>query len=143
MQRFVFVFLFCALSMVPVAAFSQSPGAQVAQLMEVLDQQDSLDVTGAASKDRQLARKWLGEAQVALESGGSGAFEKKFRKAQFGVELVTALVAAATIRLKADEQEAAALTAPQMVEKLRADIEALNQRKTKLNQELKQLRGKR
>lgn len=124
----------------PLQSAWANPSEQIEQLRAMLDEQDELDQKDAAVKDRQMARKWLEEAQVLLANGKDDAAKRRIKRVEFAVELVTALVAAALVRQKAEEQEAAAYGAPETVEQLRADVEKLRQQKTELQRELSQLR---
>lgn len=112
---------------------------QIEQLRTMLDEQDALDSKDAAKKDRQLARQWLQEAEILVANGKRDAAARRLRRAEFAVELVTALVAGAVVRQKAEEQEAAAHTAPEQVEALQDEVDALRRRLSELQAELKQL----
>ena len=124
----------------PVSTASASQAEQIAQLRAMLDEQDGLDEKNAAQTDRDLARKWLQEAEVLVANGKKDAAKRRLRRVEFAVELVTSLVAAAVIRQKAEEQEAYAYTAPEQLEALQDDVDALKKKKAELQAELQQLR---
>lgn len=139
-RRFVCIAFAAALLVAPLSSVSANPTAQIEQLRAMLDQQDELDTAGAATTDRQLARKWLQEAEILVANGKEDAAKRRLRRAEFAVELVTAMVASAVIRQKAEEQEAYAHTAPEQTEEMRADVERLRERKAELQRELQTLR---
>ena len=132
--------LAAALVTTPLANAWANPTEQIEQLRTMLDEQDALDQKDAALKDRQMARKWLEEAQVLQANGKDDAAKRRIKRVEFAVELVTALVAAGLVRQRAEEQESAAYGAPDTVETLRADVERLRQEKSDLQRELAQLR---
>lgn len=112
---------------------------QIEQLRAMLDEQDDLDEADAARKDREMARKWLEEAELLVANGKESAAKKRLRRVEFAVELVTALVAASVIRQQAEEQEAAAYSSPETKEALAEEVEALRKQKADLKRELQQL----
>ncbi len=112
---------------------------QIEQLRAMLDEQDELDTEDAAKKDREMARKWLEEAEILVANGKEAAAKKRLRRVEFAVELVTALVAAAVIRQQAEEQEAAAYSSPDTLESLKQEVENLRTKKADLQRELQQL----
>jgi hypothetical protein len=112
---------------------------QIEQLRAMLDEQDELDTEDAAKKDREMARKWLEEAEILVANGKEAAAKKRLRRVEFAVELVTALVAAAVIRQQAEEQEAAAYSSPDTLESLKQEVENLRKKKADLQRELQQL----
>lgn len=121
----------------PLAA---NPNAQIEQLRAMLDEQDKLDTANHAAKDREMARKWLEEAELLAANGKEEAAKRRIKRAEFAVELVTALVAAAIVRQKAEEQEAAAFNTPETVAALQVEVDALRKKKADLQLELQQLR---
>lgn len=140
LHRLVSVTLVALFVAMPVISVSANETEQIQQLGTMLDEQDTLDAADAAKKDRQLARQWLQEAEVLLANGKNEAAKRRLRRVEFAVELVTALVAAALIRQKAEEQEASAYTAPEQMEQLQTDVDNLRKKKTELQTELSQLR---
>lgn len=138
-RRILSVVLSAALLLTSTVGWA-NPNEQIDQLRTMLDEQDQLDQNDAALKDRQMARKWLEEAEVLAANGKEDAAKRRIKRVEFAVELVTALVAAALVRQKAEEQEAAAFGAPETVERLQDEVDALKKRKTELQQELSKLR---
>lgn len=121
-------------------AWAANPNEQIEQLRTMLDAQDALDEADAALKDRQVARKWLEEAELLAANGKEDAAKRRIRRAEFAVELVTALVAAALVRQKAEAQEAAAHGAPETVAALQQEVETLRAKRDQLQTELQKLR---
>lgn len=139
-QRLATLLFVLGLVWAPATTAFANDSAQIEQLRAMLDEQDTLDTTGAVKVDRDQARQWLQEAEVLVANGKSKLATQRLRRVEFAVELVTALVAAAQIRQAADAQEAAAYTAPEQLAKLQADVEALRKQKAELQTELNQLR---
>ena len=137
----LFSFLIAAaLAIWPVGTVSANESEQIQQFAAMLDEQDALDTVGAAKVDRQLARQWLQEAEVLVANGKAPAARKRLQRVEFAVELVTALVGAALIRQRAEEQEASAFTAPEQLEALQLEVENLRKQRTDLQKELQTLR---
>ncbi len=139
-RRIVSIVLAGALLFGAAAPAWANPTEQIEQLRAMLDQQDQIDEKDAALKDRQMARKWLEEAELLAANGKDSEAKRRIKRAEFAVELVTALVAAAVVRQKAEEQEAAAYGVPETVAKLQSDVEALRAQKAELQRELTQLK---
>lgn len=137
-RRFALIVLTFAF-LLPAGPAWANQTEQIEQLRSMLDQQDELDAEGAAKKDRDLARKWLQEAELLVANGKRDQAKRRLRRAEFAVELVTALVAAAVIQQKAKEQEAAAYSAPETKAELEAEVEKLRKRKAELQAELQKL----
>lgn len=140
LHRLISLILATCLLVVPLATASANEAEQIEQYRAMLDELDALDKSGAASTDRRLARQWLQEADVLVANGKEKGARQRLRRVEFAVELVTALVNAALIRQKAEEQEAYAYTAPEQAEALQLQVEELRKRKTELQKELQQLR---
>ena len=136
-RRIAFIVFSLALLSAPPAWANQTE--QIEQLRAMLDQQDELDTEDAAKQDRELARKWLQEAEILVANGKRDQAKRRLRRAEFAVELVTALVAAAVIQQKAEEQEAAAYSAPETKAQLEEEVEKLRAQKAELQAELQKL----
>jgi hypothetical protein len=112
---------------------------QITQYRTMLTEQDALDTKGVAAQDRELAAKWLQEAEVLLANGDSDAADKRLRRVEFAIDLIRAMVASAEIRTAAEAQEAAAFKGPEITEQLQTEVEGLRQKRTELQQELQRL----
>lgn len=140
LTRLIVIAFALSLVLIPMTTASANESEQIEQFRAMLDEQDALDTSGAASKDRQLAREWLQEAEVLVANGKEKAARQRLRRVEFAVELVSNLVAAALIRQKAEEQEASAFGAPDTAEQLQLEVEQLRKQKTALQTELSKLR---
>ena len=139
MKRIVSLFsiLLVTAAFAPSLLAQQSNGERIAQLEASLAEQEQL--SDAAAKDKQLARDFINDAKEA--QGSKKLFSRKIKRAEFAVELVRALVAAAVIRQKAEEQEAAAFSAPETTAEMAKEVERLRKRKAVLEQKLRQIQG--
>ncbi len=140
LHQLITVVLASSLTLLPLGHATATEVEQIQQFAAMLDEQDALDTAGAAKTDRQLTRQWLQEAEVLVANGKKEAAKHRLRRVEFALELVTALVGAALIRQKAEEQEASAYTAPEQLEALQLDVDNLRKRRTELQTELQQLR---
>ncbi len=118
---------------------AEPDGSTVQQYRTELDEYKQAVGAKAADKDIEMVEKWLDEAEVLLANGDDGAAKRRLKRVEFGLDLVRAILAAEQVRNAAEEQEATAYTAPDTTEKLRADIEKLQQQKEELQSELKRL----
>lgn len=122
-----------------VSAFADESAEQIQQYQTMLDQQTQLDTTNAAATDRELAQKWLKEAEVLRANGDDEAASRRLRRVEFTLDLIRAMVAAAEIRVAAETQEAAAYNAPQTVKALQDEVDALKKKRADLQKELQTL----
>lgn len=136
------IFGVCAVALaltLAVPAYADESQEQISQYRAMLTEQDALDTKNVAEQDRQLAAKWLQEAEVLLASGDDDAADKRLRRVEFAIDLIRAMVASAEIRNAAEAQEAAAFKGPELLEELQAEVDALKKKRADLEQELRKL----
>ncbi len=130
--------MFLALTLA-APAYADENQEQITQYRTMLSEQDALDAKNVAQQDRQLAAKWLQEAEVLLANGDGDAADKRLRRVEFAIDLIRAMVASADIRTAAEAQEAAAFKGPELLEQLQAEVDALKTKRADLQQELRKL----
>ena len=136
------IFGVCAVALaltLAVPAYADESQEQISQYRAMLTEQDALDTKNVADQDRQLAAKWLQEAEVLLASGDDDAADKRLRRVEFAIDLIRAMVASAEIRNAAEAQEAAAFKGPELLEELQVEVDALKKKRADLEQELRKL----
>jgi hypothetical protein len=122
-------------------AFAAEPDqATVEQYQTELEEYRGAKGADAAKKDIEMVQKWLDEAAVLVANGDDGAAKRRLKRVEFGLDLVRAIVAAEQVRMAAEEQEAAAYTAPETSAKLKAEIEKLLEQKQQLQNDLAKLK---
>lgn len=132
------VFFVCA-GLVSVANAEDRPGkAEAAQYEKMLAQQEQGPGASAAAEDIEKAHEWLSDAKVLLANGDEEGAAVLLRRVGFGLDLITAVTKVGSIQQAADEQEAAYYKANQeQIPGLEAEIEALNNQKSKLKSQLR------
>ena len=139
MRRFLSVLTLLGVVFTTSIGSADESADQIAQYRAMLDQQAQADSKGVAATDRDLAAKWLKEAEVLVANGDSGAASRRLRRVEFALDLIRAMVAASEIRTAAETQEAAAFKNPELLEQLQTEVDALRKKKAELVAERQKL----
>lgn len=110
------------------------------ELRAELVTQSEQDAAGLAQDDIAQITTWLSQAEKHLNEGDSDEASYKLKRAEYGIDLVRALTVASQIEAKAAEQEQAFGQSDEQVATLKAEVEALQAKKSELTQQLNQVR---
>jgi hypothetical protein len=105
-------------------------------LRVMLDEQAKLDLKELAAADREDVFLWLDDAERLLSKGDLDGASQLIKRAEYGVELVTATTAASQIQGRAEAQEADFFTAQEQIEALKKEVAELQKKREALAQEL-------
>lgn len=130
-----------AVLLLGIPALASADGASTLQTLRAeLAAQSEQDAAGLAQDDIAQVTTWLAEADRHLEEGDSDEASYKLKRAEYGINLVRALTVASQVEAKAIEQETAFEQSDEQVATLKAEVEALQARKSELTQQLNQVR---
>ena len=108
-------------------------------LRVMLDEQAKIDEKGLAERDREDVFLWLDDAERLIAKGDLDGAGRLIKRAEYGVELVTAVSAASQIQARAEKQEADFFTAQEQIEALKAEIQKLQDKKKSIEGEIRTL----
>ena len=130
----------CSLSFGVVGVSSAQSRARYQETIDslrlMLDEQAKLDLKNLAEADREDAFLWLDDAERLLSKGDLDGASRLIKRAEYGVELVTAATAASQIQGRAEAQEADYFTAQEQIEALKKEVAELQEQSKALAQEL-------
>lgn len=127
-------------SSLAIADASARQREQLAALRASLVTHAEQDDAKLASDDIQLVSSWLDQADELLAKREGDQASYRLKRAEYGVELVGAIVIASQIEAKANDQEAAFVRSDEQIAALKQEVEQLQQKRAALNSELNTLR---
>lgn len=113
---------------------------QIQQFKQMLEEQAEADERNLTERDRAQTSAWLQEAEVLLANGRTEQAARRLRRVEYSLDLIRAMVGAATIDTLADRQEAYYHTSKEQILQFEREIQELSAKARSLETELTRLR---
>ena len=110
--------------------------AKLAELRGALKTLSARDEASIAQDDVARIAGWLDEAKALLDSNDDEEAAYLLKRSEYGLALVAELVKVSQIEARASSQEQAAGQTDAQIEALKAEVEALQAKKSELTQQL-------
>lgn len=113
--------------------------ASIDELRALLEEQEKADSKKLAQEDLQDVHDWLDNAEKLLASGDYTRVNRLLKRSEYGLDLVTAVVGAAQVLVRAETQESGFGKAQEQIKTMRVEITKLQTEKQELQRQLQGL----